>query len=70
MKRYFIVYYTITLNKIPAVGQISIETEGSYINLNETMKIIKEKGFIGSNCAITGIQELSESDFNDFTAIK
>lgn len=65
MKRYFIVFYNAELNRGHSIGESLFTTEsGIYLNCERSKEQIKEMNPNFGNVVITGIQELSESDYN------
>lgn len=74
LSRYFIVYYNYTSINRAGNGWITYTTDGGFINAAETKETLidwiktKDGDDNGLNPVITGIHELTESDYKDFTS--
>ncbi len=64
--RYFIVFYFATYQGRDFLANIPVETEGTFLNYAAVRMLIEEKYGYNQSC-ITGFQEVTESDFKEWS---
>lgn len=65
-KRYFIVSYNYSNDRVYGSGKINILTDGCYLNESKTIEQIKSTLTYEASVVIINVIELSKSDYNDW----